>query len=119
MRNVEQLENNLNYAKEGIELAEGIDKLFRNPTFKKVILQGYFEKEAIRLVSLLSDPSMQDEDNQTSIQNAMRGIGELRSWLNAMSQRATQLEKMKYDIEKEIQHITDNPTELELDSDDE
>lgn len=115
MRNVEKLEENLAYAKEGLELAEGIDKLYRNPTFKKVILQGYFEKEAIRLVTLLSDPNMQDEHNQTLIQNSMRGIGELRTWFNAMNQRATQLEKMKHDIERELEFISNNPTTLEND----
>ena len=115
MSRVEKLEETLKMANEGIELADLIEKLHRNPTFKKVILQGYYEDEAVRLVTLLSDSNMQQPEQQQLIQNAMRGIGELRSWFNGMQQRGSQLQKVKNDVEQELQYIANNPVELEQD----
>ena len=93
----------------GIALAEGIEKLYSNAQFKKVILKGYFEEEAVRLVALLADSNMQSELNQKYIHNAMLGIGELQTWLRAMIQRSDQLKKMKLDCEQELEHLSNNP----------
>jgi hypothetical protein len=46
-----------------------------------VILSGYFEQEAIRLVHLKSDPSMQSADSQKSILAQMDAIGNLAQFL--------------------------------------
>lgn len=113
MNRVEQLERNLATVKEAIELADLVDKLDRNPTFKKVFHQSYFQDEAVRLVSLLSAPSMQSAEQQALINNAMRGIGELKTWLEAVRQRGTQCLKAKADIEAELEYIASNPTEFE------
>lgn len=116
MNRVEQLTSNLEYAIKGIELGEAIQKLAKNPQFKKVILQGYYEEEAQRLVSLLSDPNMQKPEEQQLIINGMRGIGELKTWFNAMLQRAEQLKKLKLDTEQELNYIDNNPEVLEEDN---
>ncbi len=113
MSRTQKLEETLKLANEGIELGELIEKLHRNPTFKKVILQSYYEEEAVRLVGLLSDANMQQAEQQQLIQNAMRGIGELKSWFNGMCQRATQLTKLKHDTEQELHYISTNPVEIE------
>lgn len=116
MDRVAQLEHNLNLVNEALSLSESADKLMRNPQFKKVIEQGYYKDEAIRLVSLLSEPNMQDAEQQQLIQNAMRGIGELKSWFNGLFRRAEQMKKMKVDIENELQYISNNPSVLDEDS---
>ena len=108
---IERLEQNLVYVNEQLELVALVEKLQRNPTFKKVIVQGYFKDEAVRQVSLLSDPAMQDPDRQLLITNAMRGIGELQSWLDSFRMREEQLKKRKYDIEQELEYRANNPTE--------
>lgn len=109
MNKTDALLKQIDFCNKGISLAEGIEKLNNNVQFKKVILTGYFEEEAVRLVSLLSDHNMQGDENQQLVTNAMRGIGELRSWLGAMTQRAEQFKKMKLDYEQELEHLGNSP----------
>ncbi|MBP93668.1 MAG: hypothetical protein CMC55_06075 [Flavobacteriaceae bacterium] len=114
MNRTEYFNHRLAEVNEGIELAENITKLTKNSLFKKVILQGYFKDEAVRLVSLLSDANQQSPEVQALINNAMRGIGELQSWLNANIQMGIQLRKEKRDIEQELEVLANEPDEEDV-----
>ena len=52
---VEEIELEINQAKEKVALKDSLEKLIKNRDFKKVITEGYFEQEAIRLVLLKAD----------------------------------------------------------------
>jgi len=91
--NIESLELNIRAAKKTAELGKSLDRLTHNNDFKSLIIEGYFEKEAIRLVSLKGDPNMQDSDSQTALIKQMDAIGGLRQYLSAVLQLARMSEK--------------------------
>lgn len=116
MTKVELIKKHMESAAKSVELADNIEKLLKNGLFKKVILNSYFEDEAVRLVSLLSNGSLQDAENQKNITNAMRGIGELRSWFDAMIQRGMHARKTLADLEKELVYAEQEPDEVDSDN---
>lgn len=90
---IKELEDNISRAKEMVNTGKSIERLRNNPDFREVVLKGYFEREAIRLVHLKSDPSMQTPERQASIINQMDAIGNFSAYLNTgliMADRAAQ-----------------------------
>lgn len=87
---VQAIEENIRQAKEIVELDKALQRLSQNQDFRKVIKQGYFEKEAIRLVSLKADPSMQSEQSQKSIVAQIDAIGGLMSYFRTVGFNALQ-----------------------------
>lgn len=61
------------------EMSEAATKLSQNPSFKKLILSEYIEKEPVRLTHLLGQPHtmIKDED----ILETLKGISQFRSWI--------------------------------------
>jgi hypothetical protein len=101
---IKDLEANIERAKELVKTGDSIERLRNNGDFKEVILKNYFEREAIRLVHLKADPSMQTPDRQASILLQMDAIGALSSFLNTglvMADRAAQA------IESDTETITE------------
>ena len=58
-----------------------------------MILNGYFEREAIRLVHLKADPNMQSPDMQRSIVASMDAIGSLNQYFNTVRFKAELADK--------------------------
>lgn len=90
---IKELEDNISRAKELVNIGKSIDRLRNNPDFREVVMKGYFEREAIRLVHLKSDPNMQTPDRQASIITQMDAIGNFKSYLDiglTMADRALQ-----------------------------
>ena len=83
---LEQIEISDNQAKEMIFKMESLLKLTKNRDFKKVIEEGYFEKEASRAVLLKADPNMQDAEAQKSLDNQIIAIGYLRQYFTTIMQ---------------------------------
>lgn len=79
---VEEIELNIQQAKSIVELGNSLERLRNNKDFKKVIIEGFFEKEAIRLVHLKADYNMQDADSQKSIATQMDAIGTLSQYFS-------------------------------------
>ena len=75
------IEQNIREAKKALEFATSIERLQSNRDFKKVFQEGYFEQEAIRLVHLKADPSMQSEKSQKAILSQMDSVGSLAQFL--------------------------------------
>lgn len=94
-----EIERNIQDAKKMVELGDALERLRSNRDFKKVILDGFFEKEAIRLVHLKSDPSMQTPEKQAAILREMDGIGALSSYLSTVQYYAAQGRKAIVDGE--------------------
>ena len=78
---IQQIESNIQRAKKVVEFGDAIGRLRNNRDFKKVILEGYFEDEAVRLVHLKADANMQSAESQRSIVNQMDAIGALSQYL--------------------------------------
>lgn len=80
-------------AKAKVDMVKSLNKLVTNKDFKKVILEGYFEKEAARLVMLKAEPNHQDEASQVQIINSINGIGSLRQYFLTLEQLGMMAEK--------------------------
>jgi hypothetical protein len=86
--NVRQIELSIKRAKEHVELDKALERLESNRDFKTVIAEGYLEKEAVRLVHLKADPSMQSPASQASIVTQIDAIGGLLSYFRTISRNA-------------------------------
>jgi len=83
---IDELEIGIEVARKAVDRAKALDELSRNRNFKKIILEGYFEEEAQRLVLLKSDPNMQSDEQQKALDNAIIGIGQLRQHFITINQ---------------------------------
>lgn len=82
------IERNISEAKKLVDLADSLERLRENRDFKKVVLEGYFEKEAIRLVLLKADPNFQTPERQDSIWSQIDAIGNLHQYFQTIYQQA-------------------------------
>lgn len=87
---IQQLEASIQHAKTVVDFGATVERLFNNRDFKKVISEGYFEQEAIRLVHLKADPNMQSVAQQEAIVKQMDAIGSLKQYLRTKCHIATQ-----------------------------
>lgn len=71
-------------AKTMVERADAVQRLRSNQDFQHVVLKGYLEGEAVRLVHLKSDPTMADEHSQTVIDRDINAIGAFASYLQTI-----------------------------------
>jgi len=78
------IELNINHAKESIEKMEALLRLTDNKDFIKVINEGYFEKEASRLVLMKAEPNMASAENQDMLDKAIISIGQLRQYFRTV-----------------------------------
>jgi hypothetical protein len=78
---VEEIERNIKLQKEIIEFGKAVERLQSNRDFRKVVTEGYFEKEAVRLVHLKADPEMQRPEIQAGIIQAIDAIGNMSQFL--------------------------------------
>lgn len=85
---IQQIEQNLKVAKKTLERGESLERLFANRDFKKVILEGYLEQEAVRLVHLKADANMQSVESQKSIITQIDAIGNLNTYFQTIRQFA-------------------------------
>lgn len=96
LSHIEQLDAAIRSNKKNVERGKAMARLLSNKDFKEVILVGYFEQEAIRLVHLRSDPNMQTAEKQESIIKQMDAIAALSEYLRVQEhlceQAAKQLE---------------------------
>lgn len=85
---IEQLEHSIQDAKQLVDLGNALERLLHNRDFKTLVLEGYFEREAIRLVHLKADPGMQTAQHQASIVSQMDAIGSFSAYLNEIRRQA-------------------------------
>ena len=91
---------------EQLELAiskrDKLQQLQANPLFKEVMLEGYMEQNAIRLVHLVGASQMQKEDQQISLNEQIKSIGLLGEWFRAIFAMGDQAEKQLNDYTQEL-----------------
>ena len=107
-----QLELSIEQAKANIELGRSIERLYKNKDFKKVVLEGYFKDEAIRLVMSKSNPQllrdspvMKAADIQADLDRMIFAIGSLQQYLFTCSMIAQQSEKAIQDDEQALEEL--------------
>ena len=85
---LKQLEDSIKRAQKFVDMGEALERLYMNKDFRKVVVEGYFEQEAIRLVHLKSDSNMQSTDSQKSIIQQIDAVGSLKQFFNLLSYQA-------------------------------
>jgi len=86
---IHTLDRNIKEAKKVVDLSEALARLGSNRDFRKVIEEGYFEKEAVRLVHLKADPNMQTGEYQAKIVKDIDAIGSLSQYFATIKQMAS------------------------------
>jgi hypothetical protein len=86
---IQAIEQNIKKARAVIEFGNALERLRNNKDFKKVIVDGYFHDEAVRLVHLKGDPAMQTPQMQQSIINQMDAIAALNQYFGTILQQSS------------------------------
>ena len=82
---LQQIEQNIKRGKELIDFGAALERLQNNRDFKKVITEGYFRDEAVRLVHLKGDANMQTPEHQANIVRALDSIGQLSQYFSTVT----------------------------------
>lgn len=109
---IQMHEVTIEQAKETIELANALSRLQSNKDFNLVINNGYFVKEASRVVLLKASPTQVDDSDQRMLNNQIIGIGELRQYFTKIYQAANQAEKAIKDSEADIAELLTSEEEV-------
>jgi hypothetical protein len=88
MYQLAEIEANIAHAKEIVAKGAALERLKNHPDFRKVVVEGYLEREAIRLVHLKGDQHMQKPERQAGIQADIDAIGRFAAYLGSVSQFA-------------------------------
>ena len=89
---IAQIEKGIEDAKYFIKRREMAQKLYENPDFKELFVNGFFKEEAARLVQLSSDPAMSAEQRADALSMA-QATGHTKRYLSMIIQMANQAEK--------------------------
>lgn len=108
---IEEIELNIKEAKKITDLGKALDRLHSNRDFKKVIGEGFFKDEAVRLVHLKADPSMQSEEMQAAIEKHMQGIGALTQYFRMISHQAMLASKAMEEDERTREELMEEGLE--------
>jgi hypothetical protein len=106
---IEGLEDQLKNAKELVERRQMALKLASNREFKKLILEGFCEKDAARLVGESADPALPEKERADALAMAQAG-GHLKRFLSAVFQ-------MGYVSERDIPEIEQALEDARLEGD--
>ena len=98
-------------AKDKVELVEALERLQKNPDFQKVIMDEYMTNFPVQLVHSLAFPSMQDAEQQASIDHSLRGVGELNMFFSVLHNQAQMAQKAMEDADAELELIRQEAAE--------
>jgi hypothetical protein len=85
---IAQLERQIEGKKAQVALNNALERLKNNKDFKKVVMEGFFQTEAVRLVSVKGDPDMQTPERQASIIRDIDAIGSLQRYFRLIESNA-------------------------------
>jgi len=80
---IETVELSIEVAEEAIKRGKQAKALAKNKDFKELVLDGYFQDEAARLVHLVSHPTTKDE-MRTTVQRDIDGVGAFKRYLQTI-----------------------------------
>lgn len=89
----------------GVEIAQSVERLMTNRDFKRIVLEGYFKDEAVRLVHLKQDPAVQSDDAQRGILKAMDAIGSFAGYLANLRTTGSRCAHNIEQIDQELEEL--------------
>lgn len=100
---IEEVELTIEEARKMVTRGKMAEKLASNREFKKLVLEGYFQEEAARLVHLLGDPAA--AAHREHILRDMEGIGGLKRYLSTVVQLGRQAEMEIAECEETLDEL--------------
>lgn len=97
---IEEIEVSIAAAKSQVAKMDALLRLTENKDFKEIIDDGYFIKEASRVVLLKADPEMQDAKFQKQLDDSIIAIGVLRQYFRSVIQLGRMAQRSIEDDEK-------------------
>lgn len=85
---IRQLEEQMAAARQQIELGRALSRLMSNKDFRDVIVKGYLEKEAVRLVHKRAEANTQGPFPQEINLRRIDGIGFFNEYLKQVAEAA-------------------------------
>lgn len=104
---VRQLEASIKENEQAVDLDKALERLESNRDFKAVIVDGYLEKEAVRLVHLKANPQMQSAERQASVIAQIDAIGGLVQYFQTVSQQASMAQRAIESARAEIDALNE------------
>lgn len=102
---IQQLEHEIQNSKKAVELGNALERLFNNRDFKNIVLKGYMEQEAVRLVHLKASPEMDSPAKQAAIVRDIDAIGALSGYFKEIQRQAELSKKNITFYEESIESI--------------
>ncbi len=102
MSEVFALEKQLEDSKEAVARRELALKLYKNPEFKKLVLDEFCTTECARYAQLSADPSLGDRERADALALA-QAAGHLRRFLSIVVTMGNQADRLIPDLEAEIE----------------
>lgn len=102
MSDIEQIEISMEQTKELIRRKEMAMKLSSNREFKKLILEGYFQDEAARLVSISASPNM--TEHRDEIFESITAISHFRQYMQNIVRMG---ETAEYELAEQRETLTE------------
>lgn len=84
---LQQIDKEIARVEANIANAAELEKLHSNKQFKKLILEGYFEKLPVQLVPMLAQPQLSDQVRK-GIELQLEGIGSLQNYFSSVYRQA-------------------------------
>lgn len=85
---IKELEEQMALCRRHIDVGRALARLMHNPDFRKVVLTGYLEKEAVRLVHARSQANAQGPFPQEINLRRIDAIGFFQQYLDKLAQDA-------------------------------
>lgn len=82
------VEQSIEESRQILDLAEALARLKSNRDFRKVLIDGFFKEEAVRLVQLKGSPDMQGDSEQKALIGQIDAIGALYQYFRRIEERA-------------------------------
>lgn len=102
---IHEVEVSLEQANLQIAMSDAVARLEQNRDFQEIVLGHYFRDEAVRLVHMKGDPSMQREDRQASIMSMMDAIPAFRNFLERITDAGQQARVAKEEYEGTLDEL--------------
>lgn len=99
------IEANIKAARRLVELGDALERLKLNKDFKNLVMEGYFEQEAIRLVQAKSNPGLQSPEMQKAVLTQIDSIGNLNLYFQTIGQQAAMARKTIEQDEVELEEL--------------
>ena len=78
---IPSIERDIAKYKGNIKILDALNRLEKNADYKLIIGNGYLKEEALRLISLRTDPSTQSELSQRNLIRDIDGIASFQDYL--------------------------------------